>query len=74
MLTHQGFFFHMDIGPNHWIFAGLFTLVFVLGIAYAYKEDIAKTPNLFQGSSKFLLAVILFVMIMVVIKILHRLS
>ena len=64
----------MDIGPNHWIFAGIFVLVFVVGIVYAYKNDIAKTPNLFQGSSKFLLGVILIVMIMIVVKILHRLS
>ena len=64
----------MDIGPTHWIFAGVFALVFVVGIIYAYKEDVAKTPSLFQGSSKFLLGVILFIMIMVVVKILHRLS
>jgi cytochrome bd-type quinol oxidase subunit 1 len=64
----------MDIGPNHWIFACVFALVFVVGIISAYKEDIAKNPNLFQGSSKILLGVILFVMIMVVVKILHRLN
>ncbi|MGB0368550.1 MAG: hypothetical protein ACPGD8_04045 [Flavobacteriales bacterium] len=64
----------MDIGPNHWIFAGLFALVFVVGIIFAYKDDIAKNPNLFQGSSKFLLGVILLVMVLVVVKILHRLS
>lgn len=64
----------MDIGPNHWIFAGAFAAVFVVGIIFAYRQDIAKNPELFKGSSKFFLGVILIVMILVVVKILARLS
>jgi len=64
----------LDIGPNHWIFAGVFASIFVIGIIYAYRQDIAKTPNLFHGSSKFLLGVVLFVMILLVVKMLSRLS
>ncbi len=64
----------MDIGPNHWIFAGVFATVFVIGIVFAYRQDIAKRPDLFKGSAKFLAGVILFVMFLAVIKILHRIS
>lgn len=64
----------MDISLGHWVFAGLFAATFVIFIIFAYKDDIRKRPDLFKGSSKFLLGVILFVMILVVIKILHRLS
>jgi hypothetical protein len=64
----------MDIGPNHWIFAGVFATVFIVGIIYAYRQDIAKTPTLFKGSSKFLLAVVMIVMVLIVIKIMSRLG
>jgi cytochrome bd-type quinol oxidase subunit 1 len=64
----------MNIGPNHWIFAGVFAAVFAVGIIFAYRQDTAKNPELFKGASKFLLGVILIVMILVVVKILARLS
>lgn len=64
----------MDIGPGHWVFAGLFALVFLTGIIYAYRDDLKRTPDLFKGSSKFLLIVTLLLMVLIVIKILHRLS
>jgi cytochrome bd-type quinol oxidase subunit 1 len=62
------------IGAGHWIFAGVFALAFVVGLVYAYREDIRKTPDLFNGSSKFLLSVILIIMILVVIKMISRLG
>jgi hypothetical protein len=52
----------------------VFAAVFVVGIIFAYRQDIAKNPELFKGASKFLLGVILIVMILVVAKILARLS
>ena len=64
----------MNIGPNHWIFAGVFAVVFVVGIIFAYRQDITKNPELFKGASKFFLGVILIVIILVVVKILARLS
>jgi len=64
----------MAIHSGHWIFAGLFVLGFVVSIGYAYRDDIRKRPDLFKGSSRFVLGVILFVMILAVVKILHRLS
>ncbi len=64
----------MNVGTNHWIFAGLFALFFVAGIAYAYRGDIAKSPHLFKDSSTFVLSVILIIMILIVIKILYRFS
>jgi len=63
-----------NVTPGHWIFAGVFTVLFVIGIIYAYKDDIRKRPDLFNGSSKFLLGVILTVMILLVIKMISRLG
>jgi hypothetical protein len=63
-----------SVTTGHWIFAGVFALVFIIGIAYAYKDDIRKRPDLFNGSSKFLLGVILTVMILLVIKMISRLG
>lgn len=64
----------MDVTRGHWIFAGVFAVVFVIGIAYAYKEDIRKRPDLFSGSSKFLIAVILTFMVLLVIKMINRMG
>jgi cytochrome bd-type quinol oxidase subunit 1 len=63
-----------NVTTGHWIFAGVFALVFVVGIVYAYKDDIRKRPDLFSGSSKFLLSVILIIMILLVIKMISRLG
>ncbi len=63
-----------NVTTGHWVFAGVFAAVFVIGIVFAYKDDIRKTPDLFSGSSKFLLSVILTVMILLVIKMISRLG
>lgn len=73
----RGFSFYnspMDIGSGHWIFAGLFAFSFVVATVYAYRDDLKRTPSLFQGSWKFLLGVVLVVMILIVVKILFRFS
>lgn len=62
------------VTTGHWIFAGLFAVVFIIGIAYAYKEDIKKRPDLFSGSFKFLLGVILVIMTLLVVKMISRLG
>jgi len=64
----------MDVTTGHWIFAGVFAVAFIIGIIYAYKDDIKKRPDLFSGSSKFLLSVILIVMVLLVIKMVSRLG
>jgi cytochrome bd-type quinol oxidase subunit 1 len=64
----------MNIGPGHWIFAGLFALSFIAAMVFAYRSDSKKSPQYFTGSTRFLLGVILIVMLLVVLKILHRLS
>jgi len=62
------------VTTGHWIFAGIFTVVFIIGIIYAYKDDIKKRPDLFSGSFRFLLGVILIVMVLLVIKMVSRLG
>ena len=64
----------MDITPAHWIFASIFSVVFIILIIRAYVQDIKKTPQMFAGSSKFLIGVILLLALLVVVKILYRLS
>lgn len=64
----------MNVGTGHWIFALLFALVFVVALFIAYGSDKAKSPGYFSGSSKFLLFVTLFIMILLVVKMLTRLS
>ncbi|HAP69415.1 MAG TPA: hypothetical protein DCR04_06765 [Flavobacteriales bacterium] len=63
-----------SVTTGHWIFAGVFSLVFIIGIIYAYKDDIKKRPDLFSGSFKFFLGVILIVMVLLVIKMINRLG
>ncbi len=63
-----------SVTTGHWVFAGFFAVVFVVGIIYAYRDDIKKRPDLFSGSSKFLLSVIIIVMILLVIKMISRLG
>ncbi|MDA9121370.1 hypothetical protein N9J52_04985 [Flavobacteriales bacterium] len=63
-----------SVTTGHWIFAGVFSLVFIIGIIYAYKDDIKKRPDLFSGSFKFLLGVILIVMVLLVVKMINRLG
>jgi len=43
----------MNITQGHWIFAAVFAVVFVLGMVFAYREDIRKRPDFFKGSFKF---------------------
>lgn len=62
------------VTTGHWIFAGVFALVFIAGMVYAYKDDIKKRPDLFSGSSKFLIAVIVTFMVLLVIKMINRMG
>lgn len=64
----------MNIGAGHWIFAGLFALVFIGAMVFAYRSDRQRSPQYFTGSNRFLLGVILIVMLLVVLKILYRFS
>ena len=63
-----------NVTRGHWIFAGVFAFVFIVGIVYAYKDDIKKRPDLFTGSFRFLLSVILIIMILLVAKMISRLG
>jgi len=64
----------MDVGTGHWMFAMAFAVVFVVAIFKAYSQDQVQSPSYFSGSSKFLLSVLLIVMVLVVVKILSRMS
>jgi hypothetical protein len=64
----------MDVTLYHWIFAALFGLCFIVGVVWAYRSDIRKNPSIFTGSWKFLVAVLLIIMLLIVVKILYRFS
>jgi len=64
----------MNVTSGHWTFAAVFVVVFIAGIAWAYRNDLRKSPDLFKGSSKFLLGVVLVIMILVVGKMIHRMG
>lgn len=64
----------MNIGPGHWVFAGLFAVFFIGAMVFAYRSDRQKSPQYFTGSTRFLLGVILIVMVLIVVKILSRFS
>ena len=63
-----------SITTYHWIFAGVFAIVFLIALAFAYQDDAKKAPDMFKGSSGFLLAVVLIIMVFIVVKILYRVS
>lgn len=63
-----------NITTGHWVFAGLFTVAFIVLIIFAYKDDIKRSPELFKGSSRFFLAVVVTLMVLTVIKMLNRLA
>ena len=62
------------VTTGHWVFAAAFAVAFLVGVVYAYKDDITKRPDLFNGSFKFLLGVILDIMTLLVIKMISRLG
>ncbi len=64
----------MNVTKGHWIFAGVFAIVFVAGMIYAYREDIKKRPDFFKGSFSFVLGVLLVLMTITVAKMIHRLG
>lgn len=64
----------MNITGGHWIFAGVFAVVFVVGMVYAYREDIRKRPDFFKGSFRFVLGVLIVLMTLIVAKMIHRLG
>jgi cytochrome bd-type quinol oxidase subunit 1 len=64
----------MNVTKGHWIFAGVFAIVFVVGMIYAYREDIKKRPDFFKGSFSFVLGVLLVLMTITVAKMIHRLG
>lgn len=64
----------MNVGIGHWIFAGIFAVAFILALIKAYGADRSKSPSYFSGSSTILLSVLLIVMVLIVVKILSRLS
>jgi cytochrome bd-type quinol oxidase subunit 1 len=62
------------VTTGHWIFAGGFAIAFIIGVVYAYKDDIKKRPDLFKGSFKFLVGVVIVIMTLLVIKMISRLG
>ncbi len=64
----------MNITKGHWIFAAVFAVVFVVGMVFAYREDIRKRPDFFKGSFRFVLGVLLVLMTLIVAKMIHRLG
>ena len=41
----------MDITPGHWIFAAVFIVVFVAGIAWSFRKDRAVNKRQFGNTS-----------------------
>jgi len=64
----------MNITQGHWIFAAVFAVVFVVGMVFAYREDIKKRPDFFKGSFRFVLGVLVLLMTLIVAKMIHRLG
>lgn len=52
----------------------MFAVVFVMGMVFAYREDIKKRPDFFKGSFKFVLTVLVTLMVLIVAKMIHRLG
>ena len=63
-----------NITIYHWVFAGAFAIVFLIALGFAYRDDAKKAPDMFKGSSRFLIIVTLIIMVLIVVKILYRLS
>jgi cytochrome bd-type quinol oxidase subunit 1 len=64
----------MDIGPGHWVFALVFMLAFIVLMIFAYRDDIKRSPYFFKGSWKIALIIVGSIMVLVVLKILFRIS
>ncbi|MBX7183334.1 MAG: hypothetical protein K1X82_14575 [Bacteroidia bacterium] len=64
----------MNIGIGHWIFAILFLIGFLIMMVFAYSDDIKKSPEYFKGSWKIVLIIVGSIMVLVVIKILLRVT
>lgn len=64
----------MNVTKGHWVFAAVFAVVFILSMVFAYRNDIKKRPDLFKGSSRFVLAVIVILMTLIVAKMIHRMG
>jgi len=64
----------MDIGPGHWIFAIVFIIAFIIFMVFAYRDDIKQSPQYFKGSWRVALLVIGSIMVLIVLKILFRIS
>lgn len=60
------------VGPGHWTFAVVATIVFVIGIIYAYREDIKKSPWYFKGTSRIAMIIIGITFTLLILKMLHR--
>ncbi len=60
------------IGFGHWVFAIVFTIAFVIGIIYAYREDIRKSPWFFKGTSRIAMIIVGSVFALIILKMLHR--
>jgi hypothetical protein len=54
------------------VFAGLFFIVFIIAMIYAYRKDV-KLHNLFyKGSYKILIAFVIFIGLLFVIKVFFK--
>lgn len=60
------------VGTGHWIFALVFTLIFIIGIIYAYRDDIKKSPWFFKGSSRIVMFIVGVTFTILMLKMLHR--
>lgn len=48
----------MDVGKGHWIFAGIFAIVFILFLVWAYRKDLKMHRIHYKGSFVFLLGLV----------------
>ncbi len=60
------------VGLGHWTFAIVATIMFVIGIIYAYREDIKKSRWYFKGTSRIAMIIVGTTFTLLILKMLHR--
>ncbi len=57
-----------NIGPGHWVFAGVFAVVFLLFLIWAYRKDMKMHKIHYKGSFGFLLALVVIMFVIWVFR------
>ena len=56
------------ITPGHWIFAALFTVVFLVGLVWSYRKDGEVHRLHFGGSFRILLGIVVLLFVIFIFK------